>query len=150
MTTRLRNGISGLFRRLPPPDAAADAALLTRFVHTHDEPAFAEIVRRHGAMVLGVCRRRLGNGPDADDAYQVTFLALARDARKIAARESLAGWLYRVAHLTALKLAGRVHRHRPDALTTDPAAPMTREPDADLKAVLDEELRSATVQPTAA
>jgi RNA polymerase sigma factor (sigma-70 family) len=143
MTTRLRTGISALFRRLSPPnapDAPADAALLTRFVHTRDEPAFGEIVRRHGAMVLSVCRRRLGHGPDADDAYQVTFLALARDAGKVGSRESLAGWLYRVAHLTALKMSGRVHRHRPDPLTTDPTAPMTPEPDADLKAVIDQEL----------
>jgi RNA polymerase sigma factor (sigma-70 family) len=143
MATPLRSGISGLFRRLAPPnapDAPADATLLTRFVHSHDEPAFTEIVRRHGAMVLSVCRRRLGNGPDADDAYQVTFLALARDARKIGNRESLAGWLHRVAHFTALKLCGRAHRHQPEPLTTDPAAPMDTEPHADLKAVIDEEL----------
>ena len=142
MSTALRDGISALFRRLAPPNAAdapADADLLARFVRTHDEPAFAELVRRHGAMVLSVCRRRLGTGPDADDAYQVAFLALARDARKVRG-ESVAGWLYRVAHLSALKLNGRVHRHKPDPLTTDPAAPMTREPDADLKAVIDEEL----------
>ncbi len=139
MTTRLRTGMTVLFRRLPPPDAPADAALLARFVAHRDEAAFTEIVRRHGPMVLSVCQRRLGSGPDADDAHQVAFLALARDAGKVG-RESLAGWLYRVAYLTALKLSGRVHRRKPEPLTTDPAAPMTPEPDAGLKAVLDEEL----------
>jgi RNA polymerase sigma factor (sigma-70 family) len=144
MTTRLRTGMTVLFRRLAPPnspDAPADAALLDRFVTQRDEAAFAEIVRRHGPMVLSVCQRRLGAGPDADDAHQVAFLALARDAGKVG-RESLAGWLYRVAYLTALKLSGRVHRRRPEPLTTDPAAPMTPDPDAGLKAVLDEELTS--------
>ena len=142
MTTRLRTGMTVLFRRLAPPNAAdapADADLLDRFVAERDEAAFAEIVRRHGPMVLSVCQRRLGAGPDADDAHQVTFLALARDAGKVG-RESLAGWLYRVAHLTALKLSGRMHRRKPELLTTDPAAPMIPEPDAGLKAVLDEEL----------
>lgn len=144
MTTRLRTGMTVLFRRLAPPnapDAPADAALLDRFVAQRDEAAFAEIVRRHGPMVLSVCQRRLGIGPDADDAHQVAFLALARDAGKVG-RESLAGWLYRVAYLTALKLSGRVHRRKPEPLITDPAAPMTPEPDAGLKAVLDEELTS--------
>lgn len=142
MTTRLRTGMTVLFRRLAPPnapDAPADAALLDRFVLSRDESAFAEIVRRHGPMVLSVCQRRLGAGPDADDAHQVAFLTLARDAGKVG-RESLAGWLYRVGYLTALKLSGRVHRRKPEPLTTDPAAPMIPEPDAGLQAVIDEEL----------
>ncbi|MEO2091791.1 MAG: sigma-70 family RNA polymerase sigma factor [Gemmataceae bacterium] len=144
MTTRLRTGMTVLFRRLAPsnaPDAPADVALLDRFVTHRDETAFAEIVRRHGPMVLSVCQRRLGAGPDADDAHQVAFLALARDAGKVG-RESLAGWLYRVAYLTALKMSGRVHRRKPEPLTTDLVAAMTPEPDAGLQAVLDEELTS--------
>lgn len=107
MPTPSTGGLLAFLLRAAPPAPDADADLLDRFVRHREEAAFAAIVRRHGPMVFGVCRRRLGAGPDAEDAFQATFLALARDAGKIARREALPGWLCRVAVLIALKSAGR-------------------------------------------
>jgi len=134
--------LGGLFTKLrPPAEAGSDAALLDRFAQTRDSEAFAELVRRHGAMVLAVCRRVLGDGPDAEDAHQIAFMALARDAGRIADPHALSGWLYRVAWLTARKLAGRVHRRKPEPLTTEPTATtMPSSPENDVRAVIDEEL----------
>lgn len=133
--------LGGLFHKLrPPADAGSDAELLRKFAHTRDAEAFAEIVRRHGAMVLAVCRRTLGDGPDAEDAHQIALMALARDAGKIGDPHALGGWLYRVAWLTARKLAGRVHRRKPEPLTTDPATTMPASPENDVRGVIDEEL----------
>jgi RNA polymerase sigma factor (sigma-70 family) len=91
----------------------ADVALLERFAAGHDEAAFAVLVRRHGGMVLQVCRSLLPNHADADDAFQATFLALARQARSIRDRGSLGSWLYGVAYRTALKAraADATRRH---------------------------------------
>src|SRR5262245_58181099 len=89
---------------LPPgrPDLS-DGQLLEHFVERRDEAAFETLVRRHGPMVLGVCRRLLRNHHDAEDAFQATFLVLVRKAASIAPREMVANWLYGVAHQTALK-----------------------------------------------
>ena len=110
-----------------------------------DENAFAELVRRHGPGVLGVCRRFLGNTPDAADAFQATFLVLIRRARQTDWRESLGPWLYGVALRVARKArAARCRRlaseRQVTPMTPEPAAP-AGEPD-DLAAVLDEELAS--------
>ncbi len=67
----------------------SDADLLGRFVARRDEAAFTLLVRRHGPMVLGVCRRLLGNEHDVEDAFQATFLTLARKAGSISNRASL-------------------------------------------------------------
>jgi RNA polymerase sigma factor (sigma-70 family) len=82
---------------------ATDAQVLTAYLVRRDNDAFAAIVRRHGAMVLGVCRRILGDADDADDAFQATFLVLVRKAAAVTPRERLAGWLHSVAQRTALK-----------------------------------------------
>ena len=115
----LRAALGTLAPALP---ADSDAELLGRYVAARDQDAFAALVRRHGPMVHGVCRRRLRSGPDADDAFQVTFMVLARDAAKVARRESLPGWLYRVAYLVALKLAGKNARREADPLMDHDAA----------------------------
>jgi RNA polymerase sigma factor (sigma-70 family) len=93
-------------------DSATDGQLLGRFVATRDEAAFAALVRRHGPMVLGVCRRILHDVHDAEDAFQATFLVLARKAASVVRRDSVGCYLYRVAYRTALEARAANARRR--------------------------------------
>src|SRR5437868_13886699 len=86
-----------------PADLACDAQLLARFTAGHDPNAFADLVARHGPMVLSVCRGILRNWHDAEDAFQATFLVLAKKAASIRKGESIAAWLYGVAYRAAVK-----------------------------------------------
>lgn len=121
----------------------ADAQLIKRFVAQNDEAAFEAIVWRHGSMVLGVCRRVLRHEQDAEDAFQATFLTLARKAGSIGKSEALAGWLYQVAYRIALRAkAGTSRRNAREQLVGEALANM---PDrvvsrSDLGEVLDEEV----------
>src|SRR3954453_7486181 len=80
--------------------ALTDAQLLGRFVEQGDEAAFAGLLRRHGPMKLGVCRRLLRSPHDAQDAFQATFLVLVKKAAAIRPREMVVNWLYGVPHHT--------------------------------------------------
>jgi len=109
----------------------SDRQLLARFVAARDETAFAALVRRHGPMVLGACRRVLRDYHDAEDAWQATFLVLARKAASLAVGESLGCWLYGVAYRAALEAREFNARRRgrevpmggvphPDGATSEP------------------------------
>jgi RNA polymerase sigma factor (sigma-70 family) len=125
-------------------DHLTDRVLLQRFAVAGEEAAFAALVRRHGPMVLRVCRGVLHNADDAEDAYQATFLVLARKAAALSWQESAAGWLQGVAYRLALKArtaAARRHAHE----GTAPSPPPPPGPLADIslreaQALLNEEL----------
>ncbi len=136
--------IEQLRRAVLLPDSAAfgDAVLLGRFIERHDEAAFAVLVNRHGPMVWGVCRRLL-HQHDAEDAFQATFLVLARKAASIRSKEMVGNWLYGVAYQTALQARRTAARRRAKEVqvTTMPdieaGAP---DPWADIQPLLDQEL----------
>src|SRR4051812_1657002 len=120
-----------------------DAHLLQRFRERRDESAFGAIVRRHGRMVFRVCRDVLHGREDAEDAFQATFLVLARSADSIRSGESLSGWLYGVAYRVAQgarRAANRRQAHereaRPVTRTQTDLDPAMRE----LQQVLAEEV----------
>jgi RNA polymerase sigma factor (sigma-70 family) len=93
--------------------AATDSQLLEEFVARRSEAAFATLVERHGPMVLAVCRRLLADAHDAEDAFQTTFLVLARKAGQLGRRELLANWLYGVARRVAARVRTLAARRPP-------------------------------------
>ncbi len=121
-----------------------DGQLLEDYIRRRDEAAVADLVRRHGPMVWGVCRRLLRNHHDAEDAFQATFLVLVRKAESIKPREMVGNWLYGVAHQTALKArateAKRQARERQVKEMPEPAAPLELDHWSNLEVLLDQEL----------
>src|SRR5262245_57618393 len=116
-------GVLGYIRSLAGPqggDGRSDGQLLRQFLARRDEAAFALLLQRHGPLVLGVCRQVLRDTHAAEDAFQATFLVLARKAGSVRRRESLSAWLYRVAYnlaRTARAGAARRQAHERQAVT---------------------------------
>jgi RNA polymerase sigma factor (sigma-70 family) len=121
----------------------ADGELLGRFLTDRDEAAFAVLVHHHGPMILGVCRRVLGDGHHAEDAFQATFLVLVRRAAAIHRQAPLGPWLYGVARRVALKARARAaarqsrQRELADMPRTEPLDERTWQ---EMRPVLDEEI----------
>ena len=133
-----------------------DRELLRRFL-AGDEAAFTELVQRHAGLVMGVCRRVLRHAADAEDAFQATFLVLARRAGSLNWQESIAGWLHDTARRTSLKLRGSTARRRvveqqaAEARPEDEATHATSDPSShatvhELSEILDEELARLPVK----
>src|SRR5205814_1225133 len=111
-TSRVRGTLSRLAwaeRRCDRP-GMTDGQLLQQFASLRDPAPLAALVHRHGPMVLGVCRRVLGNRHDAEDAFQATFLVLVRKAASLREGGVLANWLYGVAYRTSLKARAAARR----------------------------------------
>jgi RNA polymerase sigma factor (sigma-70 family) len=143
MAQALQTTVSRL-RRLAGWSALAertDRQLLETFAETGDEAAFTALVRRHGPLVLGVTRRVLGNIQDAEDAFQATFLVLARKAGSVVWQDSVRNWLhgvaYRVAHKLRTQKAKRAAKERQARSEPNPTPADTWH---ELRGVLDEEL----------
>jgi RNA polymerase sigma factor (sigma-70 family) len=145
----LRNVIDHLRRTAGAEEAhaATDAELLERFAVGHDQDAFELLVWRHSRMVLGVCRGVLRDEHEAEDAFQAAFLILAKKAAHISRRESVSGWLYRVAYrvglqarAVALKRAAREQSVQGVPIPSGENDPSTEAAGRELRQALDEEL----------
>ncbi len=122
-----------------------DADLLNRFVRSRDGLAFELLLWRHSAMVWGVCRRILGASPDAEDAFQATFVILSRKANTVIHLPALAGWLHRVAWRTASNARRARGRIRETSSTVDSFSSLRFDPvqqaeNAELAAIIDAEI----------
>jgi len=128
-----------------------DRELLRRFL-TGDEEAFSELVQRHAGLVWSACQRVLRHADDADDAFQATFLVLARKAKSLQWQESIAAWLYQTARRTSLKLRAITARRREveeqavqqreDGAATSTGNPAAQASVQELVEILDAELAS--------
>src|SRR6478672_2543131 len=145
MATGPMHPVIHTLRRVALREAAArtDEQLLAPFLDRHDPAAFESLVRRHGPMVLAVCRRVLHHRHDAEDAFQATFLVLVRKAATIWPRHMLPNWLFGVAYRTALAAKTAAARRRLRDRQANPM-PSTNVPVNDLwrylRPILDEEL----------
>jgi DNA-directed RNA polymerase specialized sigma24 family protein len=101
----------------------SDIVLLQRYVHQRNEAAFAALVARYGSLVLPTCRRVLGAGQQAEDAFPSAFLVLARKASSLRQPEALAGWLHGVARRVALKARRQANQRAFSAVPLDETLP---------------------------
>jgi RNA polymerase sigma factor (sigma-70 family) len=127
----------------------SDEQLLHDFTTRRDDSAFAVLIRRHGPMVLHVCRRVLGHEQDAEDAFQATFLVLAQNAAALRNKTALASWLHGTAYRIAMKAKQSAIRRRKHekqsgtAVTATPHAPANPSEEllwCEVRALLDEEI----------
>ena len=120
-----------------------DGQLLARYAASNDGPAFAALVARHGPMVAATCRAILRHEHDVEDAFQATFLVLARKARSVRAGDALGGWLHRVAYRVAVQANIEAKRRRRRESEVSPMEiPAAARPglDLDLLSIVHEEI----------
>ncbi|MDB5313556.1 MAG: hypothetical protein JWO38_7758 [Gemmataceae bacterium] len=141
--------VRGVVRQLGLDELSTDAALVTRYTRLRDNAAFAELLRRHGPVVLGACRRVLADPHDAEDAFQAVFLVLARKADTVRPPGMVGSWLYGVAVRTANKAKVTAARRWRREMASILAAPGSESSDGpiggelertELRAVIDDEL----------
>jgi RNA polymerase sigma factor (sigma-70 family) len=140
--------LSGLMGRFGHGDttglrSAADGELLTLFVASRDEEAFAELVHRHGGLVFGVCRRVTSNHHLAEDAFQAVFVVLATKAAAVRPPASVAAWLHGVAWRTATRartMADRRRRREARVAARTELISSSQDEASDAVAILDEEI----------
>ncbi len=120
-----------------------DRQLLDDFTARRDEAAFAALLARHGPMVLRVCRRVLHHEQDAEDAFQATFLVLARNTGSIRKQDTLGNWLHGVAYRTAMSAKRSAARRRNHEARLRAVVPQTTAGPTwdETQAVLDEEIQ---------
>ena len=134
------------FRRsdaLLTQEGVCDGDLLSRFIERRDGIAWDALVRRHGPMVWGVCRRILNHTQDAEDAFQATFVVLVRRAASVNPRSGVGNWLYGVARQTAVKAKAMAVRRgvREKQVSVFPEIGVVEpDPADDLRLLLDREL----------
>src|SRR5581483_9894573 len=136
---QIQRGISSRLEDL------TDAELLKRFLHSREESAFAALVARYGAMVLHTCRRILADTHQAEDAFQATFLILARKAQSLRQPDALPGFLHRIARRVAHKARSKAAAHAsqtllPEELPDSRFDPLARLTARELLSVVDKEI----------
>ncbi|HTU89471.1 MAG TPA: sigma-70 family RNA polymerase sigma factor [Gemmataceae bacterium] len=148
-SSALAAGLRHLRRKLAAqqPNEDSDEQLLHAFTTRRDETAFAVLMRRHGPMVLHVCRCVLGHEQDAEDAFQATFLVLARNAAALRRKTTLASFLHGIAYRTAMKAkqaAARRRKHQNGlGALTQPRSPVDPADELswrEMRMMLDEEI----------
>ena len=143
MDVEVKTNLSSSLRRLTHEMATeslcdlTDQQLVERALTGCEEAVFQAIVRRHGAMIHAVCWRMLRHAHDTEDAFQATFLVLARNLRAVRKRTSLASWLHGVARRIALKARARAEVRRRHERR---AAPLEDRAKQESLAALDDEL----------
>jgi RNA polymerase sigma factor (sigma-70 family) len=122
--------------------ATTDTGLLARYAESRDESAFEQLLSRHGPLVWGVCTRLLRDRHIAEDAFQATFLVLARRPTAVRRPEALGCWLHGVARRVAGKLRRppRVAVNDQTPIADGSATPFDRVTGRELLGLLDEEL----------
>src|SRR5262249_5190771 len=144
-TGQLNEVVEHLRRVVNPHDGSglSDGQLLQNYLSRREEAALAILVRRHGPMIWGVCRRILHHSHDAEDAFQATFLVFVRKAASIASKELVGNWLYGVAYQTAMKaraMAGKRRQRERQVIEMPEAESVSHDLWRDLQPLLDREL----------
>ena len=140
MSKKSLDSVMQYLRRVALTGHGDDTHLLQRFARDGDEAAFQRLILLHGPMVLGLCQRLLRHEQDAEDAFQATFLTLARKATTISNKESLASWLYKVAYRVACRARTPELTNRMAVLDRTGAKDEAEDVGSDLRGILEEEI----------